>query len=137
MMQDPIAATMDEPTGRVEVYRAPPPPPPPQSLMSGANWLQLLLWFVPVIFMAATMYVTLTHLSERSAEHDQRLQHLDSVTFDLKAEQKVMRQEVSDVCKKADKLVQNTEKMDDKLDIQGEDLAAIRSKLNIRDRVRR
>lgn len=134
MAQDSVSAIAEDTTGIIATGGN-VPPQHPNGHLTKSDWIRIVIWSVPLIFMAATLYVSVTHLSEKSVSHEEHLRKLDSSTGELSADQKVMKEQVSEVCKKADKLMATTEKMDDKLDGQGEDLAAIRAKLNIRERL--
>lgn len=99
--------------------------------MKREEWIRLVLWALPIIFMAATMYVTLSMVVEKTSDHDVQIQQLWNRAADLREQQAITGGRVADIEKKTDKLIQTTEKLDDKMDATGQDLAAIKMKLKI------
>lgn len=125
MTQDPVSTTAENTTGSITAGRRKSWPPRDIHLTKG-DWIRIVVWFVPIIFMAATMYVSVDNLSDKAIVHDKQL-------GELNGNQKVLTEKVGEVGKKQDRLIITTDKMDDKLDGQGEDLAAIKTKLKIKD----
>lgn len=129
MTQDPVSAR-ESSTGIVAAV--PRKSWPPGGTLSKGDWVRLVIWSVPLIFMGATMYVSVDNLSAQATAHDLHLDKLDRTQGELNGDQRVLREKVGEVCKKQDRLIRTTDKMDDKLDGQGEDLSAIKAKLKIK-----
>lgn len=100
--------------------------------LTRGDWIRIVVWSVPLIFMAATMYVSVNFLSEKTAVQEEHLEKLDEASHDLKVNQKVIQQQVGEISQRTERLIIKADKMDDKLITQGEDLSAIRAKLNVR-----
>lgn len=99
--------------------------------LTKSDWIRIAAWAVPIIFMAAMMYFSVNQLAGKSLAHDEHLKSLDEATGDLSSNHKVMEEKVGEINKKQDSLINVVDKMDDKLDEQAIDLAAIREKLKV------
>lgn len=86
---------------------------------------------MPIIFTAATLFFTVKSIDERQGIHEDHLRQLDGKTAELTTEQRVLKQQVGTIEKKQDKLIGKVDAVDEKLDDQSKDLAAIREKLKV------
>lgn len=101
--------------------------------LTKGDWIRIGIWAIPVIFMAAAMFVTVNSLAAKTNDHDDHLRDLDRATGELSTEQRVTTEKVERVEKKVDKVDAKVEKIDDKMDVASTDLAAIKEKLKISD----
>jgi len=99
--------------------------------MTRGDWLRVIAWALPIVFMAAVMYVTLNMVVDKSVDHDTKISLLDGKVSDIKEAQALVKSKSDDVEKKQDKMILTIEKIDDKLEENGQDLAAIKTKLKI------
>ena len=93
--------------------------------------LRLVFWAVPIIFTAGTLFFTVKAIDHRQTQHEEHLRQLDGRASDLGTEQRVLEQQVCAIEKKQDKLIDKVDTLDEKLDEQSADLAAIREKLKV------
>jgi hypothetical protein len=101
--------------------------------LSKGDWIRIIFWTLPLVFMAATMWASVGNLSKKSADQDAHLEALDQKTNELTTSEKVAAEKSSAICDKVDKLGVKVDKLDDKMDVAGTDLAAIKAKLKIEE----
>jgi hypothetical protein len=131
--QDPVTAATAGQTSGVATGGGMPSQPVKDGHLTRGDWIRIGIWAIPVIFMAAAMFVSVNQLAEKSSDHDDHLRDLDRATSGLSTEQKVTSIKVERVEKKVDKVDEKVEKIDDKMDGASTDLAAIKEKLKIKD----
>ena len=86
--QDPVSATAGDSTGAIKTKSVVPAYFRNGSMTKG-DWLRLVSWAVPIIFMAAVMWVSVSVLSTKAAAHDAHLKALDEKTSELSTKQQV------------------------------------------------
>jgi len=117
---------IDLPPGRVTYG-----PPKKNGTLTKGDWIRIVIWAIPIVAMAGAMWMTLNYVTDKQLVHDEQLRSLDRAAAELSADQKVMKGKVTEIEKDQDSLIQKVEKVDEKIDEQSLDLAAIKEKLKI------
>lgn len=104
---------------------------PKSSGVSKDTWIKIIIWFVPMIFMAGTIFAAFNHTSDRVDDHEQAIDKMSDKQQTIHEEQRIIKADIEAV-KEGQKIQgKKLDVVDDQLRQQDVDLAVIREKLRV------
>jgi hypothetical protein len=109
------------------------PPTGPLGL-SRDIWVHIFLWLIPIIFAAGMLFLSIKNMEFRVDENADTIERFGDQQQQIHTEQKVHANKLDTIQAVQAEMKVDVQKVDDKLDDQKDDLAAIKAKLGVRDR---
>jgi outer membrane murein-binding lipoprotein Lpp len=112
----------------------PPPPPPPAEAIAGFSrdtWVRMVIWILPLVFIAGTLYFNLQSSMARQDAMDAQVRALSDRVAGLASDQRVLQEHVQALRLNGDRIQPQLDGLKDQLNELRLDLGAIREKLGI------
>jgi hypothetical protein len=118
--------------GPVQGY-APPPPPPPATPggLTRDTWVRIIIWIVPLVFMAGTLYFNLQATVARQDALEDQVRLVSDRVSAMASDARVMQEHVTALRLAGDRIQPQLDGLREQLSGLRSDLAAIREKLGI------
>jgi uncharacterized coiled-coil protein SlyX len=94
------------------------------------TWVKIIIWLAPMIFMAGTLYVSLTSTMARQDDMEDQMRALTDRTNTMAVDQRVLQEHVAALRLSTDRVQDQLDKMQEQLSSLKSDTAAIRQKLS-------
>lgn len=114
-------------------YYGPPQPYPPQSSagLSRDTLVRIVIWVIPLIFMAGTLYISIQTTMARQEAQEERLRQVSDRVTTMASDQRVLQEHIAALRTAGDRIQPQFDELREQLIALRTDIAAIREKLGI------
>ena len=98
------------------------------------TWAKVIIWFIPVIFACGTLFYSFRNMDDRVGENTGAIKMFSEKQSQMYTEQQVHVFKLDAIQTEQAELKKDIEEVDNKLDDQKGDLAAIKAKLGVKER---